>query len=229
VFIVKPQRDVVNLVIERPGTPPAQYKDRTVMGKQRRPLINPRIIRVAPRTPTFSPQPPQQQQQQLQYQASYQAASATPQFQQFVHALPAPSPILNVQTVRVPSSSAYHQSAYQATSTQPPTAQTPQPALSSTQFAQQAQTSQAQMSQPSQSQLLPQQMSQAQLSSSQQQQQTGKGYLIAPVQYDDAMNFNASAGYGSAITPAYGAGYSTGFAPSAQSYYGSSPYVSYGR
>ena len=229
VFIVKPQRDVVNLVIERPGTPPAQYKDRTVMGKQRRPLINPRIIRVAPRTPTFSPQPPQQQ-QQLQYQASYQAASATPQFQQFVHALPAPSPILNVQTVRVPSSSAYHQSAYQAASTQPPTAQTPQPALSSTQFAQQqAQTSQAQMSQPSQSQLLPQQMSQAQLSSSQQQQQTGKGYLIAPVQYDDAMNFNASAGYGSAITPAYGAGYSTGFAPSAQSYYGSSPYVSYGR
>ena len=102
VFIVKPQRDVVNLVIERPGTPPAQYKDRTVMGKQRRPLINPRIIRVAPRTPTFSPQQPV-----LQYQAStspYQTA-ATPQFQQFVHALPAPSPILNVQTVRVPPSS----------------------------------------------------------------------------------------------------------------------------
>ena len=74
-------------------------------------------------------------------------------------------------------------------------------------------------------------MSQAQLSST---QQSGKGYLIAPVQYDDAMNYNASvaaaaAGYGSAITPAYGAGYSTGFTPSAQSYYGSNPYVSYGR
>ena len=49
VFIVKPQRDTVNLIIERPATPPVQYKDKTVYGKQRRPLINPKIVTVAPR------------------------------------------------------------------------------------------------------------------------------------------------------------------------------------
>jgi len=49
VFIVKPQRDTVNLIIERPSTPPAQYKDKTVYGKQRRPLINPKIIQVPSR------------------------------------------------------------------------------------------------------------------------------------------------------------------------------------
>lgn len=49
VFIVKPQRDTINLIIERPATPPVQYKDKTVYGKTRRPIINPKIVSVAPR------------------------------------------------------------------------------------------------------------------------------------------------------------------------------------
>jgi len=72
VFIVKPQRDTVNLIIERPATPPVQYKDKTVYGKQRRPLINPKIVTVAPRhmypqqieqAPTDQPMMLMQQQQ----------------------------------------------------------------------------------------------------------------------------------------------------------------------
>lgn len=49
VFIVKPQRDMINLVIERPATPPVQYRDKTVYGKSRRPIINPKIVTVQPR------------------------------------------------------------------------------------------------------------------------------------------------------------------------------------
>ena len=49
VFIVKPQRDMINLVIERPATPPVQYRDRTVYGKSRRPIINPKVVTVQPR------------------------------------------------------------------------------------------------------------------------------------------------------------------------------------
>jgi len=49
VFIVKPQRDLINLVIERPATPPVQYRDRTVYGKSRRPIINPKVVTVQPR------------------------------------------------------------------------------------------------------------------------------------------------------------------------------------
>lgn len=48
IFIVKPQRDTINLVIERPRTPPAQFKDRTIYGKSRRPIINPKIVSVQP-------------------------------------------------------------------------------------------------------------------------------------------------------------------------------------
>jgi hypothetical protein len=48
IFIVRPQRDTINLIIERPSTPPAQYKDRTIYGKMRRPIINPKIVNVTP-------------------------------------------------------------------------------------------------------------------------------------------------------------------------------------
>ena len=48
VFIVKPQRDTINLVIERPTTPPVMYKDKTVYGKSRRPIINPKVVTVHP-------------------------------------------------------------------------------------------------------------------------------------------------------------------------------------
>lgn len=48
IFIVKPQRDTINLIIERPCTPPVQYKDKTIYGKSRRPIINPKIVSVQP-------------------------------------------------------------------------------------------------------------------------------------------------------------------------------------
>lgn len=209
VFVVKPQRDVVNLVIERPGTPPAQYKDRTIMGKPRKPLINPMVVRVQSRS----------QQPQLYY-PSYQ------QYQPYVQALPAPSPVLNVQSVRVPPTASYQYSATPAPQT---TSQTQQPSLS-----------QARLSQASQSALQPQ-LSQPQLA---------KGFVVAPVQYDDqqqqqqqtqtaqqqaqAVSYSLSATQQNpaytqasyATTPAvYGAGYSTGF-PSQQftQAYPSTPY-----
>jgi len=46
VFIVKPQRDTINLIIERPNTPPVQYRDKMIYGKSRRPIINPKIVSV---------------------------------------------------------------------------------------------------------------------------------------------------------------------------------------
>lgn len=234
VFIVKPQRDVVNLVIERPGTPPAQYRDRTIMGKQRRPLINPRIVRVAARSQITQYQP-----QQSSY--NYSQCQQAPQYTQQVQALPAPSPALNVQTVRVPPSSYQYQQAPQQC---PPGCQ---PALSQ-QY--QPQMSQAQLSQASQSNLQPQPCSQQHLAAPQQtqtQQQQPKGYLIAPVQYEDcssAGGAGAPTAYGSAIagtaSPYAGvaptpmplaqpytaaAGYSTGGYSAMPAYYGQNNYA----
>lgn len=181
VFIVKPQRDVVNLVIERPGTPPAQYRDRTIMGKQRRPLINPRIVRVAARSQITQYQTPQNS-----YNYS-QCQQQVPQYTQQVQALPPPSPTLNVQTVRVPHSS-YHQYSHSQSPQCPPGCQ---PALSQQYQPQMStgQMSQAQLSQASQTQL---QCSQQQLTPTPQLQP--KGYLIAPVQYEDCGN-NNNGGY----------------------------------
>jgi hypothetical protein len=51
VFIRKQPRDIINLIIERPCTPPALYKDSTIVDRPKRPIINPRIYRVPPRTP----------------------------------------------------------------------------------------------------------------------------------------------------------------------------------
>ena len=127
VFVVKPQRDVVNLVIERPRTPPAQIKDKTVVGKSRRPLIQPKIVSVQPRF------------QQIQYPYQY--------------ALPAP-----------PTSSY----AYQQPQVQPVTTATS------------TMTSQPQISQSRMSQV-----SQAQMPTQSTSSQKSRGYLVAPVQYED--------------------------------------------
>lgn len=166
VFIVKPQRDIVNLIIERPGTPPAQYKDRTIMGKPRKPLINPLIVRVAARSAA------------LQYQGYSQQYSNMP--------------ALNLQ--RVPPSTSYHQYQHQhgvgATpqqqqqqssqqlqqeGSQAHLSQQQQPALSSQQYSQ-ARLSQHALSQTSQSQIQAQPFSKSQLQ---------KGFVIAPIQYED--------------------------------------------
>lgn len=152
VFVVKPQRDVINLVIERPGTPPAQYKDRTVMGKQRRPLIHPRIVRV----------PARSQFQQLQYQPQY------------LQALPAPSPMYNVQQQppRVPTSCSYQ---YSQTPEQPALSQLSQGQLSSAEISQ---TSDSQIGCPQSNQSM-----QSQPSQTQQQQSKVSGFVVAPLAY----------------------------------------------
>ena len=49
VFVVKHQRDVINLVIERPSTPPPQIKTRTIYARPRKAIINSQVVRVAPR------------------------------------------------------------------------------------------------------------------------------------------------------------------------------------
>ena len=49
VFVIKPHQDVVNLIIERPKTPPAQFRDKQILGKPRRPIIQPRIVSVESR------------------------------------------------------------------------------------------------------------------------------------------------------------------------------------
>lgn len=75
VFIVKPQRDMINLVIERPATPPVQYRDKTVYGKSRRPIINPKVVTVQPRNmyPQIEGSSP--------YQQSYQSIQDYTQMQ----------------------------------------------------------------------------------------------------------------------------------------------------
>lgn len=86
VFIVKPERDTVNLIIERPMTPPIQYKDKTVYGKSRRPLVNPKIIPVASRQyyQQLENYPYHQYQQMYlqNYQQAYQNIQSAEDYQQ---------------------------------------------------------------------------------------------------------------------------------------------------
>ena len=84
VFVVKPQRDVVNLLIERPGTPPPQVQERREVEPAHRPVITQQVVRVEPRTKAaqiqVAPQPIQQQPQQIplaSYPVAYQTAYQT--------------------------------------------------------------------------------------------------------------------------------------------------------
>ena len=88
VFVVKPQRDIVNLVIERPTTPPPQIKNR-------KPVINSQVVRVAPRSIQAPPAPvPVQVQPPVQYApAPVQYAPAPVQYAPApVQYAPAPAP-----------------------------------------------------------------------------------------------------------------------------------------
>jgi hypothetical protein len=63
ITVVKPPRDVVNLCIEKPLQPGPCYQQREVCGKPRKPIIQPRIIPVPPRSaqppPVLMPSPTQ--------------------------------------------------------------------------------------------------------------------------------------------------------------------------
>jgi hypothetical protein len=50
ICIVKPPRDVVEVCIEKPYRPPPCYVQREICGKARRPLIQPRVVCVPPRS-----------------------------------------------------------------------------------------------------------------------------------------------------------------------------------
>ncbi len=70
ITVVKPPRDVVNLCIEKPTQPEPCFQAREICGKAKKPLIQPRVISVAPRSnpcvSTQAQQSPCNQQQQFQ-------------------------------------------------------------------------------------------------------------------------------------------------------------------
>lgn len=83
ITVIKPPRDIVNLCIEKPTQPEPCFQSREICGKARKPLIQPRVVSVAPRSNPCNPPPqpsccPQQQQvqqqqpSQSQYQLAYQ-------------------------------------------------------------------------------------------------------------------------------------------------------------
>lgn len=185
VFIVKPQRDTVNLIIERPSTPPAQYKDKTVYGKQRRPLINPKIIQVPSRQgpigtlSSYYPYYTQQQgvgyaqypsfnMQALQHQATSTTTSSSYQFQP---QNPAMSQVSQQQ---------------QQYATQPTMSQGNSSSHHSTQSQSQSQLSEASHTRMSDSRLSQQQQQQPQQATSPQPPKVKGAYLVAPVKYEDS-------------------------------------------
>lgn len=60
VYVEKPQRDVVNFLIERPSTPPPRVQEKRVVERPHGPVINQQVVRVAPRTAAQPTQPVQQ-------------------------------------------------------------------------------------------------------------------------------------------------------------------------
>ena len=50
ITVVKPPRDIVNLCIEKPCQPGPCYQSREICGKPRKPLIQPRVVSVQPRS-----------------------------------------------------------------------------------------------------------------------------------------------------------------------------------
>jgi hypothetical protein len=65
VIVSKPQRDVINLLIERPATPPPTIQEKRIQARPHKPAITQQVVRVAPRTVQ---QPVAQSVQQVQYQ-----------------------------------------------------------------------------------------------------------------------------------------------------------------
>lgn len=92
VFVVKPQRDIVNLVIERPATPPAVIKNRTVVAQARQAVVQSQVVRVAPRSIRYQSQ--QAQIAAVPYSTYEQQAQPQPiQVQPMPVPTPAPAPV----------------------------------------------------------------------------------------------------------------------------------------
>lgn len=58
ITVIKPPRDIVNLCIEKPCQPGPCFQQREICGRPRKPLIQPRVIPVAPRSNPCAPPPP---------------------------------------------------------------------------------------------------------------------------------------------------------------------------
>lgn len=83
ITVIKPPRDIVNLRIEKPTQPEPCFQSREICGKQRKPLIQPCVVNVPPRTNACAPQqtnPCCPSQQQIQYPNQHQSQ---PMYQQF--------------------------------------------------------------------------------------------------------------------------------------------------
>jgi hypothetical protein len=108
ITVIKPPRDVVNLCIEKPTQPEPCFQSREICGKVRKPLIQPRVVSVAPRSNPCNPPQPQPQ------------APCCPQQQQ-APPPPPPAPCCPQQQQAQPAQS-YHQQpaqSYHAYSQQP--------------------------------------------------------------------------------------------------------------
>jgi hypothetical protein len=68
VIVTKPQRDVINLLIERPSTPPPTIQEKRIQARPHKPAITQQVVRVAPRTVQQPVQQVAQPVQQIQYQ-----------------------------------------------------------------------------------------------------------------------------------------------------------------
>ena len=88
ITVIKPPRDIVNLRIEKPTQPEPCFQSREICGKQRKPLIQPCVVTVPPRTNACAPQqtsPCCPSQQQPQYQPQQPQQPIYQQFQQPNH------------------------------------------------------------------------------------------------------------------------------------------------
>ena len=88
--MTKKDRDLVNLIIERPKTPPAQIRDKQVIENPRRAIIQPWIVTVDPTNVYQQPQYSfatetvgyvQPQQQTLSYPQVYPQVASKPLYQ----------------------------------------------------------------------------------------------------------------------------------------------------
>ncbi len=62
ITVIKPPRDVIHICIEKPYKPAPCFMQREICGKPRKPIIQPKVICVAPRSnPCVASQPAQQQ------------------------------------------------------------------------------------------------------------------------------------------------------------------------
>lgn len=54
VFVIKPERDIIDLLISKPTSPQTLYNEKTIYARPHRPLIVPRIVETVPNQSTYA-------------------------------------------------------------------------------------------------------------------------------------------------------------------------------